>query len=178
MQIVEAIRQAFEALARNRMRSILTMLGIVWGLATVVLLLGYGKGVGDSVLNALLGIGNDVVMIWGGQTSMQSGGERAGKRVRFKYEDLAAVHEEVPIIKAVSGETDDVLGYKYGNKVISISTKAIQFPYGSMRRLEVEDGRYFEEADFVEHRRVLIIGPHAAEQVLGGVSPVREEVSV
>ncbi len=160
------------------MRSVLTMLGIVWGLATVVLLLGYGKGVGDSVLNAFLGIGNDVVMIWGGQTSMQSGGERAGKRVRFKYEDLAAVHEEVPIIKAVSGETDDVLGYKYGNKVISISTKAIQFPYGSMRRLEVDDGRYFEEADFVEHRRVLIIGPHAAEKVLGGVSPVGEEVSV
>ncbi|HZQ90970.1 MAG TPA: ABC transporter permease [Terriglobales bacterium] len=178
MQLREAMLQALEALTRNRMRSLLTMLGIAWGLVTVVLLLAYGEGVGKSVLQAFLGIGNNVVMIWGGQTSMHAGGQRAGRRVRFKYEDVQAVRDEVPIVKAVSAETDDVLGYKYGNKVISISTKAIQLPYGSMRRLEVEDGRYFEEGDFVEHRRVMILGQQAARQIFSGLPPVGQQVTL
>jgi putative ABC transport system permease protein len=178
MNLREAITQALEALTRNKLRSILTMLGIVWGLATVVLLLGYGQGVGSSILTAFLGIGNNVVMCWEGQTSMQAGGQRAGKRVKFKYEDLQAVREEVPIVKAVSAEWDDIVGYKFGNRVISISTKAIQLPYGSMRRLDVEDGRYFEEGDFAEHRRVLIVGPHAGQKMFGGLPPVGQEVTV
>src|SRR5438309_4111645 len=178
MNLREAVEQAFEALTRNKLRSILTMLGIVWGLATVVLLLGYGKGVGDSVLHAFLGIGNNVVMVWEGQTSMQAGGQRAGKKVHFKYEDVQALREEVPILKAVSAEWDDNIGYKWGNKVLTISTKAIQYPYGTMRKLDVEDGRYFEESDFVEHRRVLLVGAHASTKLFGGLPPVGQTVTV
>src|SRR5467141_641251 len=87
MRIKELIRQSWEALSRNRLRSILTMMGIVWGLTTVVLLLGYGESVSQGVLTAFLGIGNNVIMIWQGQTSLQAGGQRAGKRIHFKYED-------------------------------------------------------------------------------------------
>src|ERR1041385_7961551 len=123
MWLKEMIVESWTSLARNRLRSALTMLGITWGL-------GYGQGVGESVLNAFLGIGNNVIMIWGGQTSMQAGGERAGKRIRYKYEDIQAIREEVPILKGVSAEDDNNLPLKYGNKVITISSKAVQFPYG------------------------------------------------
>src|SRR5947209_17565998 len=99
MPIKDIVRQGWDSLMRNRLRSVLTMLGITWGLVTVVLLLGYGQGVGESVLNAFLGIGNNVIILWGGQTSMQAGGERAGRRIRFKYEDIQAIHDEVPLIK-------------------------------------------------------------------------------
>lgn len=84
MRLNELIRQSWDALTRNRLRSILTMMGIVWGLTTVVLLLGYGQSVSAGVLNAFLGIGNNVIMVWEDQTSMQAGGERAGKRIHFK----------------------------------------------------------------------------------------------
>jgi putative ABC transport system permease protein len=154
------------------------MLGIVWGLVTVVLLLGYGQGVGESVLSAFLGIGNNVCIMWGGQTSMQAGGERAGKRIKFKYEDLQYIRDEVPMVSAVSAEQDDGLGYKFNNRVVSVQTKAIQHPYGKMRRLEVEDGRYFEESDFVERRRVMIVGSHASQKIFGNRPPVGMEVSV
>ena len=178
MDFKEIITHSWESLQRNRLRSILTMLGIVWGLATVVLLLGYGQSVGQSVLGAFMGIGNNVIMFWQGQTSMQAGGQRSGRRIHFKYEDLQAIRDEVPLVKNVSAEEDNNYAYKFADRVITVSTKCVQYPYGEMRKLNVEEGRYFEEADFVEHRRVLIFGPHAAKKVFGGHPPVGEYVSV
>src|SRR6266478_407664 len=150
MRIKELIRQSWQALSRHRLRSVLTMMGIVWGLATVVLLLGYGESVSQGVLAAFLGIGNNVIMVWQGQTSLQAGGQRAGKRIH----------------------------YKYGNKVISVSSKAVQYPYREMRKLNIAGGRYFEESDFAEHRHVLIFGPNAAKKVFGNRDPVGERVTI
>ena len=178
MPIREIITEGWTSLMRNRLRSVLTMLGIIWGLVTVVILLGYGQGVGTSVIHAFTGIGNNVIMIWGGQTSMQAGGERAGKRVKLKYEDAQAVREEVPILSAVSIEDDEVLAYKFNNRVISMSTKGVQYPYGKMRKLQLEEGRYFEEADFVDCRPVLIMGPNAARKIFQGLPPVGQQVEV
>jgi putative ABC transport system permease protein len=174
----EIVSHSWQSILRNRLRSVLTMLGIVWGLVTVVLLLGYGSSVGNNVLSAFMGIGNHVIMMWGGQTSMQSGGERAGKRIRFKYEDLQAIRDEVPLVKNVSGEVDSNYGFKRGNKVVSISVKNIQLPYAEMRKLRIAEGRYFQEADFIEHRRVVIFGPNAAKKVFGGTPPVGQFVSL
>src|SRR5205807_854105 len=106
MFLKELISQGWQALMRNRMRSVLTMLGIVWGLASVVLLLAYGQGLGGSVLHAFLNMGNDVIVLWPGQTSMQAGGQRAGKKVAYEYEDVEAIRDEVPLVRAVSAETD------------------------------------------------------------------------
>ena len=178
MRLRELIVQSWDALARNRLRSILTMMGIVWGLTTVVLLLGYGQSVSEGVLAAFLGIGNNVIMVWQGQTSMQAGGQRAGKRIHFKYEDLQAIRDEAPLVRLLSGEWDDGLAYKYGDKIITVSSKAVQYPYGEMRKLNIAEGRYFEESDFSEHRHVLIFGPNAARKVFGTRDPVGEEVTI
>jgi len=178
MRIKELIRQSWEALSRHRLRSVLTMMGIVWGLATVVLLLGYGESVSQGVLAAFLGIGNNVIMVWQGQTSLQAGGQRAGKRIHFKYEDLQAIRDEAPLVRLVSAEWDDPIAYKYGNEVISVSSKAVQYPYREMRKLNIAGGRYFEESDFAEHRHVLIFGPNAAKKVFGNRDPVGERVTI
>jgi putative ABC transport system permease protein len=163
----EIVAQGWHSLNRNRLRSVLTMLGIVWGLASVVLLLGYGEGLGKEIVIADQGIGNAVVHLWGGQTSMQAGGQRAGRRVRFKYEDVEAIREEVPLIKAVSAETDDAVGFKVGTRVVSNMVKAVDLPYGPMRRLDIEEGRYFNESDYLEHRNVMVVGPDAAKKIWG-----------
>ena len=178
MRLKELILQSWDALARNRLRSILTMMGIVWGLTTVVLLLGYGQSVSEGVLAAFLGIGNNVIIVWQGQTSMQAGGQRAGKRINFKYEDIQAIRDEAPLVRLVSAEWDDAVAYKYGDKVISVQSKAIQYPYGEMRKLNVTEGRYFEDSDFTEHRHVLIFGPNAARKVFGNRDPVGDHVTI
>jgi putative ABC transport system permease protein len=178
MQLKELILQSWHSLASNRLRSVLTMMGIVWGLTTVVLLLGYGQSASASIINAMLGIGNNVIMVWEGQTSMQAGGERAGKRIHFKYEDVQAIREEAPLARLVSAEWDDVFGLKYGDRIISVQTKAVQYPYREIRKLKTAEGRYFEDSDFTEHRHVLIFGPHAATKVFGNRDPVGEQVTI
>src|SRR5246500_4099168 len=178
MYLRELILQSWTSRQRNRLRSVLTMMGIVWGLTTVVLLLGYGESVTNGIVNAFMGIGNNVIMIWEGQTSMQAGGQRAGKRIHYKYEDLQAIREEAPLVRAVSAEWDDPFPYKYGDKVRSMSTKAVQYPYREMRKLNIAEGRYFQESDFTEHRHVLIFGPNAAKEVFGTRDPVGDHVTI
>ena len=99
MFLKELISQSWQALRRNQLRSVLTMLGIVWGLASVVILLAYGQGLGGSVLHAFMNMGNNVIVLWPGQTSLQAGGHRAGKAVTYEYEDVEAVRDEVPIVR-------------------------------------------------------------------------------
>ena len=115
---------------RHRLRSALTMLGIVWGLVSVVILLAYGQGLGGSVLHAFLNMGDNVIVICPGQTSMQAGGERAGKKVKFEYEDVQAIREEVPIVRAVSGEVNRNLAFKYATRVVSLKVRGVDLPYG------------------------------------------------
>ena len=178
MDIREAFIQSTDSLRRNRVRSILTMLGIVWGLVTVVLLLSYGNAIGKAVMQGFLGIGNNVIMLWGGQTSMQAGGERSGQKIKLLEGDAEAVTAALPYLRAVSRESDDGLSVKYGPKVVTIQSKAVDLPYGGMRRLDVETGRYFENADFTDHRQVCIFGSHAAEKLFSGYPPVGETVEI
>src|SRR5262249_48201566 len=161
MFMKELISQSWQALMRNRLRSVLTMLGIVWGLASVVILLAYGQGLGGGVLNAFMSMGNNVIVLWPGQTSLQAGGQRGGQKVNYEYDDVEAVRDEVPIVRAVSAEVDRDFGFKRGTRVVSLNVRGVELPYGQMRKLDLEDGRYFSENDFLEHRRVVILGYNA-----------------
>ena len=178
MRLRQLIEQSWQALMRNRLRSVLTMLGIVWGLASVVLLLAYGKGLGGTVLASFNAMGNDIIVIFPGQTSMQAGGQRAGKAVSYTYDDVQAVRDEVPIVRAVSAEINRDFGYKAGTRIVSITTRGVELPYGAMRRLDIGDGRYFNEIDFTQHRRVVILGHHAWERVFQGAPAIGQHVGI
>src|SRR5436305_13172480 len=144
MFLTELITQGWQALMRDRTRPALTMLGIGWGLVSVVLLLAYGQGLGGCVLHAFLNMGNNVIVLWPGQTSLQAGGQRAGKKVTYELEDVEAIRDEVPLVRAVSGEIDRDFGFKIGNRVVSIMVRGVDFPDGQMRKLDLADGRSFE----------------------------------
>jgi putative ABC transport system permease protein len=178
MFLKELISQGWQALMRDRMRSTLTMLGIVWGLTSVVLLLAYGQGLGGAVLNAFLNMGNNVIVLWPGQTSTQAGGQRAGKKVAYEYEDIEAVRDEVPIVRAVSGEIDRDLPFKIGTRVVSIQVRGVELPYGQMRKLILDDGRYFNESDFSDHHRVVILGYEANKKIFQGAPGAGQHVEI
>ena len=178
MYMKELISQGWQSLMRDRMRSALTMLGIVWGLASVVLLLAYGQGLGGCVLHAFLNMGNNVIVMWPGQTSMQAGGQRAGKKVTYELEDVEAIRDEVPIVRAVSGEIDRDFGFKIGTRVVSIQVRGVDMPYGQMRKLDLADGRYFNESDFADHRRVVILGYEAAKKIFQGAPGAGQHVEI
>ena len=178
MLLKELITQGWQSLMRNRLRSLLTMLGIVWGLASVVLLLAFGQGLGGAVSDAFNAVGHEVIVLWPGQTSLQAGGQRAGKNVQYEYADVEAIRDEVPIVKAVSAEIDRDFAYKVGSRVVSLSTRGVEMPYGEMRRLDIDDGKYFSENDFGQHRRVVILGHNAAKRVFQGAPAVGQSVGI
>src|SRR5262244_4619698 len=97
--LTQIILEAWIALKRNRTRSFLTMLGIVWGIATVTLLIAYGGSFRSILVNGFDAFGKSVVICWPQQTSEQPGGQRAGKKVVFEKADLQIVKEVAPLVK-------------------------------------------------------------------------------
>ena len=178
MFIAELVQQSWTALRRNRMRSALTMLGISWGVVSLVLLLAFGEGLGSGIMQAVGNLGNNVIVLWPGQTSMQAGGQRAGRKVHYEYEDITAIREEIPIIKAVSAESVTDFGFKAGTRVVSIQTRGVEFPYASMRKIQAMEGRNIEEAEFAAHKPVVVLGHRAAERIFQGAPAVGQTVLV
>src|SRR4029077_1213777 len=105
--LMQSFREAMHGLARRRFRAGLAMLGISWGIVSVVMLLAYGNGFRDALAAGFANaFGSGVVISWPGQTSMQAGGERAGHRVRVTVEDALQL-AELPLVKAVSPEAGE-----------------------------------------------------------------------
>ncbi len=178
MYLTELIQQSWSALRRNRMRSVLTMLGISWGVVSLVLLLAFGEGLGSGIVAAQGSLGNNVIVLWPGQTSMQAGGQRAGRKIHYEYDDVIALRDEVPIIKAVSAESVTDFGFKTGTRVVSIQTRGVEFPYAAMRKIQAAEGRNIEEAEFVARRPVVVLGHHAAERIFQGAPAVGQSVLI
>src|SRR5512144_3262127 len=97
-------REAAQALRFNRQRSVLTTISLAWGVACFVILYSYGDGFHLALRVAFQQVGQDLVLMFGGQTSMQAGGERAGRRVRLENGDIDTIHDTVPMVAAISPE--------------------------------------------------------------------------
>ena len=180
MYLRELFDQSWVSLLRNRTRSTLTMLGIAWGVVSVVLLLAFGRGLGGAIVTATGNMGNTIVVVWPGQTSMQAGGQRAGRMVRFEYEDIQAIRDEVPIIRRVSAESVDNFGFKTGTRVVSIQTRGIEAGYAAMRHLVIGsgEGRLIEDSEFAARKPVVVLGSEAAHRLFQGAPAVGQTVLV
>ena len=114
--ISELGSQAYTALRHNKRRSILTMLGMAWGIATVVLLLAYGTGFERGLWAAFRSFGTNLVFIFPGRTSQQVGGTKAGNEVRLTIKDLDYIRDEVPLLKRLSPEVFKQCNVAWGTR--------------------------------------------------------------
>src|SRR5207249_5583632 len=103
--LTEIIRESWTALKRNYTRSLLTMLGIVWGIVTVTLLIAYGNSFRSILVNGFDAFGKSVVIAWPQQTSEQPGGQRAGKKVVIEQADIDLIKANAPLVKHICRET-------------------------------------------------------------------------
>jgi putative ABC transport system permease protein len=126
--LLELGRQAYNALKHNRRRSILTMLGMAWGIATVVLLLAYGAGFERGLWVAFRSFGTNLIFIFPGRTSLQAGGTKAGAEVKLSINDLDYLQTEVPLIKRLSPEVSKQSTAAYGTRSGSYSVSGV-YPY-------------------------------------------------
>jgi putative ABC transport system permease protein len=176
--LVEIVRQAWDALKRNKLRSFLTMLGIVWGIAAVALLIAYGTGMRSVIVAAFDAFGKGAVICWPAQTSQQAGGQRAGKRVRFEKEDVEVIRQEATLVKDICMETVSWLPISYGDRMANTAIRGVCAEYGEMRNEVPEQGRWISPEDMLERRRVVFIGYRLREKLFSGRPAVGETVRI
>ncbi len=176
--LAEILRQAWDALKRNPLRSFLTMLGIVWGIVAVTVLIAYGNGFRGVLVRAFDAFGKSAVVCWPGQTSEQAGGERAGRRVRFEKEDMDLIRTEGSLIRNVSLETVRWLGISYGDRMANTAIRGVYPEYGEIRNEVPAEGRWLSAEDLLERRRVVFLGGHLRQQLFSGRPAVGETVLI
>ncbi len=174
----EILLQAWDALHRHRLRSFLTMLGIVWGIVAVALLIAYGASFRAVIWDGFQAFGRSAVVCWPGQTSEQAGGERAGKRVVFEKEDLENVLAEATLVKAASLETVRWMPITYGDRMSNTAIRGVYPEYGELRNEIPSEGRWLSHEDFQQRRRVVFIGGRLREQLFAGRPALGETVRI
>ena len=179
MRIGSIFGEAAQALKFNRQRSILTMIGLAWGVACFVILYSYGDGFHLALQTAFRAVGQDLVLMWGGRTSTQAGGERAGRKIRLDLSDVDAIRETVPLVGAISPE---IMGQGItavrGYRTNTITVRAVRTAYGRIRNMTMASGRWLTPDDEVQKQRVAVLGAKAAEKLFGEMTPEGEEITL
>jgi len=174
----EIMREAVVGLVRNRVRAGLSMLGISWGIVSVVVLLAYGEGFNQAIARGFQGAFSDGVSImFPGQTSMQAGGERAGRPVRLRLSD-AEILNEIPLVKNWSPEYMQDVPVAWGAKLASYRARGVGPSYGTMRSQPAASGRFIDAEDVRLQRRVVFLGSTVALKLFGNIPPVGETVRI
>jgi putative ABC transport system permease protein len=175
----DVVREALYGLYHHWFRAALSMLGISWGIVSVVVLLAYGNGFGTALDAGFKGAFSDGTVVTRlGQTSLQAGGERAGKQIRITVADVAAIGE-LPLVKAVSPEFMSNFPVVYGNRQSSHLVRAVAASYGEMRsETPLPGGRFISDEDVRLHRRVAFIGSEVQRKLFGAMPPVGETIRV
>jgi putative ABC transport system permease protein len=177
--LIEIILEAWVALKRNLTRTFLTMLGIVWGIATVTLLIAYGSSFRSVLVHGFDAFGKGAVIAWPGQTSEQPGGQRAGKKVVLEQADIDMVKATASLVKHACLETVRRPGISYGDRMVGTApVRGVCPEYGEMRNEVPSEGRWIDSEDELERRRVIFLGGRLKEELFSGRPAVGETVQV
>jgi putative ABC transport system permease protein len=178
MNFREVLKQTFSTLRAHKLRSFLTMFGIIWGIASVILLVGLGKGFSHDQKERMKTLGTDLVIVWGGRTSAQAGGLAAGREIRLNIGDAYAIQEECNLIRTVSPElrraVSQVSQWNQANRPV----RGVWPQYQRFRSLKVEEGRLMVDADESDSRRVVLLGFEARQQLFPGKPAVGEPLTI
>ena len=176
----EVAREAMYGLVRNRFRAGLSMLGISWGIVSVVMLLAYGNGFHGALSRGFANaFGSGVAVVWPGQTSIQAGGERAGKPVRLTIDDALAV-AELPLVRHASPELVQDQTVTDATKQTSYLIRGVAPEYGVMRSEYPAPGRgrFLSAEDLHLRRRVAFIGSEVNRKLFGQANAIGQSIRI
>ena len=175
----EALAQSFDNLRTNKLRSFLTMFGIMWGVISIVILSALGEGFQRGNQTVLEELGKNIVIIRNGRTSMQAGGERAGRVIRLDINDVHALRARSRLIEQASPELmRGGVSVKSAYNAASLQMSGIWPQFQTIRTIEVSHGRLINQADNAEGRRVVVIGREASTQLFADRDPIGEQLKL
>ncbi len=164
----DVLRQLFRDLRTEKLRTFLTIFGIVWGTVAISLMLAFGTGLHKQLIKNTAGLGDRILIIWPGLTSIPYEGLGKGRRLRVTDEDLTAIRTEVAGLRRVSGEYMNSMRLDYGTKTVSVDISGITAEFGDMRNLIPESGgRFINPIDDGNQRRVIFLGDELKTSIFG-----------
>jgi putative ABC transport system permease protein len=164
----DALRQMWRDVRSQKLRTFLTVFGIIWGTVSVSLLLAFGKGLKKQMIVNSAGIGDAICIGWPGLTSVPYEGLGKGRKIRLNEDDVESIRREARGLNVVSSEYSKTLKLNYGTKTIAIDISGVSPEFGPMRNLNPREGsRFINPNDMEDQRRVLFIGWKMAEDVFG-----------
>ena len=174
----DILHEACTAMRYNRRRTTLTMLGMAWGIATVVLLLAYGNGFAEACANIFANFGTKTMILVPGRTSMQAGGQKAGAKLRFTMEDVDLLTTNVPQITRISPDASKAASIQYDTRTFNFNVSG-GYPNASrIRVLDLAQGRFYNPEDQIQRARVAVIGSEAREKLFSGRNALGERIRI
>jgi len=174
----DLLHESYNAMRHNRRRTALTMLGMAWGIATVVMLLAYGDGFGRACANIFANFGTKLVIVVPGRTSMQAGGQKAGIPIRFTQDDIETLTTNLPQISHITPEASKQASVQYDTRVFTFAVTGNDPDVMSIRALKLGEGRAYNMEDQIQRARVAVIGSEAKEKLFSGRNALGERIRV
>jgi putative ABC transport system permease protein len=175
----DVLKQLARDLKAEKLRTFLTIFGIVWGTVAISLMLAFGTGLHKQLIKSTAGLGDRIVIAWPGLTSIPYEGLGKGRKIRITDEDLSVVRGNIEGLKAISAEYQTNMKAEYGTKTLSVDTSGVAPDFGSMRNLIPQTGgRFVNAIDVNELRRTAFLGDKLAKDIFGTTSPVGKTITV
>lgn len=172
-------QEIFGTIRKNKLRTILTALGVFWGIFMLVFLLGMGKGLENGVMRDIGGQATNVMYVWTQRTTIPHNGFSAGRRIRMNLEDLAAIKREINEVADVAPRSHigmQPLTYKDTQESFEVRGEQTQMP--KVQALVIREGRYINEKDLEERRKVVAIGDQVKKVMFQDEDPVNKHIRI
>jgi putative ABC transport system permease protein len=175
----QVLKESMASLRFYRRRTVVTVTSLAWGVACFVMLMSYGDGFDRALRTAFLAVGQDLIIMADGQTSQQAGGLRSGRRVRLEFDDVEAIRQAVPAVRAISPEKmRNNTTVTRGTREKQYGVRAVWPEYQYIRNMTIVDGRWINQEDNRQRNRVAVLGATVARELFSGIPPVGEEIGV
>jgi putative ABC transport system permease protein len=174
----DLLTQAYSAMRHDLRKTVLTMAGMAWGIATVVLLLAYGNGFAHAIEAIFQSFGATAVGVFPGRTSEQAGGNKAGVQIRFTSDDVELLRNNIPLARHVvrMGQKDSTV--QNDNRSFTFPVIGVDPGIMDIWKLELEQGRFLDDADNLQHGLYAVIGSEARDKLFSGMPAIGQSIRI
>src|SRR5262245_41534757 len=178
MNPLAIFRVALRALGRNKLRTALTMLGIVIGVGAVIVLVSIGQGAQSMVLAQIAGMGSNMMFVMPGNELQGGASLGAGAANTLTDEDVSAIVREIPTVAAASPTVRASGQLVFGNLNWFVQIQGTNEKFPQIREWNVELGEFFNEGDVRTASRVVVLGKTVADRLFPGVDPIGQTIRI
>ncbi|HEY8465112.1 MAG TPA: ABC transporter permease [Bacillota bacterium] len=176
MRFSENFLMAFRNLKSNKIRSLLTMLGIIIGVGAVIVMMALGEGSKKKITDSITAMGSNLLMVSPGRGSRRGGSFGGGQE--FDNKILKVIQNSSPYIEAIAPQAQSTKTVQYGGNSLDTNVIGCTVNYPAIRNYKIARGRFFSRHEEESKKRVAVIGSYVAEELFEGSDPLNTEIKI